>query len=182
MDRRGFVRGAREFCNGCCCRVIEEVGMGWSRGLGLTLSLLVGVSAMGAQTGAGLAPLVTKAPAGKWAIVMHGGAGVIERSTMKPETERQYRAGLDAAIHGGGKGAGRRRTRDGRDRGGAEGAGGGPAVQLRAWRGVCGGRDEPAGRGDHGREDDEGGGGGGCDDDASSDLAGAGGDGEVART
>ncbi len=72
--------------------------MGWSRGLGLTLSLLVGVSAMGAQTGAGLAPLVTKAPAGKWAIVMHGGAGVIERSTMKPETERQYRAGLDAAI------------------------------------------------------------------------------------
>ena len=43
-------------------------------------------------------PLVTRAAAGKWAIVMHGGAGVIERSTMKPETEAQYRAGLRAAI------------------------------------------------------------------------------------
>ncbi len=29
--------------------------------------------------------LVTQAPAGKWAIVMHGGAGVIERSSMTPE-------------------------------------------------------------------------------------------------
>ena len=44
------------------------------------------------------APLVTKAEPHRWAIVMHGGAGVIERSTMKPETEKQYRAGLDAAI------------------------------------------------------------------------------------
>ena len=34
----------------------------------------------------------------KWALVLHGGAGVIERSSMKPETERQYRAGLDAAL------------------------------------------------------------------------------------
>ncbi len=44
-------------------------------------------------------PLVSRAAAGKWAIVMHGGAGVIERSSMKPETEKLYRAGLDAAIH-----------------------------------------------------------------------------------
>ena len=72
--------------------------MGWSRVGNLALSVAVGVSAAGAQTGASSAPLVTKAPAGKWAIVMHGGAGVIERSTMKPETEQQYRAGLDAAI------------------------------------------------------------------------------------
>ena len=42
--------------------------------------------------------LATQAGAGKWAIVMHGGAGVIERSSMKPETERLYRAGMDAAI------------------------------------------------------------------------------------
>ena len=39
-----------------------------------------------------------KAAAGKWAIVMHGGAGVIERSSMTPEREKAYRAGLDEAI------------------------------------------------------------------------------------
>ncbi len=39
-----------------------------------------------------------QAPAGKWAIVMHGGAGVIERSTMTPERDKQYRAGLDDAM------------------------------------------------------------------------------------
>jgi beta-aspartyl-peptidase (threonine type) len=45
------------------------------------------------------APLVTQAPAGKWAIVMHGGAGVIERSSMTSERDAAYRAGLDRAIH-----------------------------------------------------------------------------------
>jgi beta-aspartyl-peptidase (threonine type) len=40
-----------------------------------------------------------QAPAGKWAIVMHGGAGVIERSSMTPERDKAYRAGLDQAIH-----------------------------------------------------------------------------------
>jgi beta-aspartyl-peptidase (threonine type) len=45
------------------------------------------------------APLVTQAPAGTWAIVMHGGAGVIERSSMTPERDAAYRAGLDRAIH-----------------------------------------------------------------------------------
>ena len=45
------------------------------------------------------APLVTQAPAGKWAIVLHGGAGVIERSSMTPERDAAYRAGLDRAIH-----------------------------------------------------------------------------------
>ncbi|MGC1359922.1 MAG: isoaspartyl peptidase/L-asparaginase, partial [Silvibacterium sp.] len=34
----------------------------------------------------------------KWAVVLHGGAGVIERSSMSPEAERQYRAGLNEAI------------------------------------------------------------------------------------
>jgi beta-aspartyl-peptidase (threonine type) len=42
--------------------------------------------------------LVSQAPAGKWAIVMHGGAGVIERGSMTPEREKAYRAGLDEAI------------------------------------------------------------------------------------
>jgi L-asparaginase / beta-aspartyl-peptidase len=45
------------------------------------------------------AALVTQAPPGKWAIVMHGGAGVIDRASMKPETEKLYRAGMDSAIH-----------------------------------------------------------------------------------
>ena len=44
-----------------------------------------------------------EAPAGKWAIVMHGGAGVIERSSMTPERDKAYRAGLDAAIHAAGR-------------------------------------------------------------------------------
>lgn len=34
----------------------------------------------------------------KWSVVLHGGAGVIERSSMSPEAERQYRAGLNEAI------------------------------------------------------------------------------------
>ncbi len=34
----------------------------------------------------------------KWALVLHGGAGVIERSSMSPEAEKQYRAGLEQAI------------------------------------------------------------------------------------
>jgi len=44
-------------------------------------------------------PLVTQAPAGKWAIVLHGGAGVIERTSMTPERDKAYRAGLDEAIN-----------------------------------------------------------------------------------
>ena len=39
-----------------------------------------------------------QAPQGKWAIVMHGGAGVIERSSMTPERDKAYREGLDEAI------------------------------------------------------------------------------------
>jgi beta-aspartyl-peptidase (threonine type) len=34
----------------------------------------------------------------KWAIVLHGGAGVIERSSMTPEAEKQYRAGIKTAL------------------------------------------------------------------------------------
>src|SRR3974390_729061 len=36
-----------------------------------------------------------------WAIVIHGGAGVIERSKLGPEGDKEYRAGLDRAIHAG---------------------------------------------------------------------------------
>ncbi len=35
---------------------------------------------------------------GQWAIILHGGAGVIERSSMTPERDAAYRAGLTNAI------------------------------------------------------------------------------------
>ena len=34
----------------------------------------------------------------KWAVVLHGGAGVIERSQMDPKTEAAYRADLEIAL------------------------------------------------------------------------------------
>lgn len=34
-------------------------------------------------------------------LVIHGGAGTIERNTMTPETERDYRAGLERALNAG---------------------------------------------------------------------------------
>ena len=34
----------------------------------------------------------------KWAVVLHGGAGVIKRSSMSPQIEKQYRDGLRQAI------------------------------------------------------------------------------------
>ncbi len=43
-------------------------------------------------------PTTAKAALGKWAIVVHGGAGVIERSSMTPQRDRDYRAGVTHAI------------------------------------------------------------------------------------
>jgi beta-aspartyl-peptidase (threonine type) len=40
----------------------------------------------------------TSAAAANWKLVIHGGAGVIERSRMTPEREREVRAGLDRAL------------------------------------------------------------------------------------
>lgn len=56
---------------------------------GLAIVGLAGISAMAQQ------------PAHHWAIVVHGGAGVIERSALGPEGDKAYRAGLDRAIHAG---------------------------------------------------------------------------------
>ena len=61
----------------------------------IILCAVVGSVAVGQES----APLVRQAPSGKWAIVMHGGAGVIERSSMTPERDAAYREGLDRAIH-----------------------------------------------------------------------------------
>ncbi len=41
--------------------------------------------------------------AGHWAIVVHGGAGVIERSALSPEAEAAYRASLGKATEAGAK-------------------------------------------------------------------------------
>lgn len=43
------------------------------------------------------APAPASAPH-KWALVVHGGAGVIERSSMTPEAEANYRAGIKEAL------------------------------------------------------------------------------------
>ena len=42
-------------------------------------------------------------PPHRWAIVLHGGAGVIERASMDPKTEAAYRASLKEAIEAGAK-------------------------------------------------------------------------------
>lgn len=48
------------------------------------------------------ASMVAQQPQGHhWSIVLHGGAGVIERKTMKPETEAAYRASLAQATKAG---------------------------------------------------------------------------------
>jgi beta-aspartyl-peptidase (threonine type) len=36
-----------------------------------------------------------------WTLVIHGGAGVLERARMTPELDRRHRAGLDAALSAG---------------------------------------------------------------------------------
>ncbi len=61
--------------------------------------LTVCISVAGLASAQQPVALITQAPAGKWAVVMHGGAGVIERSSMTPERDLAYRAGMDAAIH-----------------------------------------------------------------------------------
>ena len=42
-----------------------------------------------------------QSPAHHWAIVVHGGAGVIERSKLGPEGDTAYRAGLTQAVEAG---------------------------------------------------------------------------------
>ena len=55
--------------------------------------------AVGTMTSAGAQE--SQPPAHRWAIVLHGGAGIIERSTMDSKTDAAYRAGLAEAIRAG---------------------------------------------------------------------------------
>ncbi len=41
-------------------------------------------------------------PAPRWSLVVHGGAGVIERASLTPEVEAQYRAAMQRALATGG--------------------------------------------------------------------------------
>ena len=47
--------------------------------------------------------MTTAAEARDWKLVIHGGAGVIERSSIAPSKERAIRAGLDRALDAGSK-------------------------------------------------------------------------------
>jgi beta-aspartyl-peptidase (threonine type) len=52
-------------------------------------------------TGAAAQPQPQRPASAHWAIVLHGGAGVIERASMDPGTEAAYRASLTRAIEAG---------------------------------------------------------------------------------
>ena len=54
------------------------------------LALAAGLTVSAAQA--------QEAERGRWALVVHGGAGVIERGAMTPETEAAYRAAMQAAL------------------------------------------------------------------------------------
>ena len=69
-----------------------------SVGIAAGLVLISTLGVCSAQT-ATKEPLVTQAPAGKWAIVLHGGAGVIQRSAMTAERDKAYRAGMQEAVN-----------------------------------------------------------------------------------
>jgi beta-aspartyl-peptidase (threonine type) len=59
------------------------------------------IAAVFATALAGLLSLGAQAAAPRWAIVVHGGAGVVERKDMTPEQEAAYRASLANAINAG---------------------------------------------------------------------------------
>jgi beta-aspartyl-peptidase (threonine type) len=64
--------------------------------LGRSLVAVMAFTVMaGAQT---TARVVGKVSPGKWGIVMHGGAGVMDRASMTPEREAAYRAGITRAT------------------------------------------------------------------------------------
>ena len=72
------------------------------RGCVVALALGAASIAMFAQTGPQVKSSGEQANAPgathKWAVVLHGGAGVIERSSMTPQADAEYRAGLKQAI------------------------------------------------------------------------------------
>ena len=67
----------------------------------LMRAVIIGLALLaGCAGGVAPAPAPVPAPAlqAHWSIVVHGGAGVIERAQMTPETEAAYRAAMNAAL------------------------------------------------------------------------------------
>jgi L-asparaginase / beta-aspartyl-peptidase len=70
----------------------------------MMLRVLLAPAALLAVTLPAMTQTVRTAPQSathKWSIVVHGGAGVIERKSMPPETEAEYRAAMKTAIETG---------------------------------------------------------------------------------
>jgi beta-aspartyl-peptidase (threonine type) len=65
------------------------------------LRALLAPAALLAVTLPAMAQIAPKSTPHKWSIVVHGGAGVIERKSMPPETEAAYRAAMKTAIETG---------------------------------------------------------------------------------
>ena len=63
------------------------------------MKMVVGACALMGIVAGGVSGAIAQQPAHHWAIVVHGGAGVIEKSALGPDGDKAYRAGLDRAIH-----------------------------------------------------------------------------------
>ena len=81
--------------------------MSWGRRMrAIPGGTLMGAIMVGALTTGAIAAAATSAAAQQthhWAIVVHGGAGVIERKSMTPEMDAEYRAGLEEGDRGRGR-------------------------------------------------------------------------------
>ena len=119
-------------------------------------------------------------PAGKWTIVVHGGAGSIERSKLTPAGDAAYRASLTQATKAGRQGAGPGRLGAGCGGGRDPGSRRRSALQCGPRRGLYLRGQKRAGRVHHGRLQSEGRRGGRGHAHAPSHQPGARGDGEVA--
>jgi beta-aspartyl-peptidase (threonine type) len=64
----------------------------WLSALVVTLACVIPI------TGRAQTTSVTATGTHKWALVVHGGAGVIARASMTPEAEAKYRAGIKEAL------------------------------------------------------------------------------------
>ena len=66
-----------------------------------SMPMILGCILMGAMAMEAMQAGAQQTQVHPWAIVVHGGAGVIERKSMTPELEAEYRAGLKKAIEAG---------------------------------------------------------------------------------
>ena len=65
------------------------------------LGVFASLSALAQGVSVSSPPSAAERAAGqhKWALVLHGGAGVIERASMTPEADANYRAGIKEAVN-----------------------------------------------------------------------------------